>query len=391
MRLRLTVSAFRHGRTAALCAGFRTQCRMPGAWPQTRPVPTSVLPPPSRQLGAALDGVRLPRRRTGTRPLSVSVDGVGRPRLSRDVLQCLLTAFERVLIVWCVAGGFSIDALKKEAESLMIPEEKQMYYVAAQIVQLKEAEKRHELERKEAEKRLGLERLELERQSAIQRKEAEKQLELELERKEAEKQLELERKEAEKRLELERLKMEITKTGLLWKLRTQTQRHALELFLFNCWERFQKCSGPEIEQIRSKIQKFPTKPTDVKVSVASWDVLVTWCILPSVTLTRETSWQEPDKSMLQQVIGLDIPICNRIREDLLGGAVFPRLSANVMYGVLSQRLHQSDAGRDLYVGDDEGDAVIKFYETLARRYGYTMTKLKRDYQVAYSEMLGSGG
>ena len=286
MRLRLTVSAFRHGRTAALCAGFRTQCRMPGAWPQTRPVPTSVLPPPSRQLGAALDGVRLPRRRTGTRPLSVSVDGVGRPRLSRDVLQCLLTAFERVLIVWCVAGGFSIDALKKEAESLMIPEEKQMYYVAAQIVQLKEAEKRHELERKEAEKRL-------------ERKEAEKQLELELERKEAEKRLELERKEAEKRLErkeaekrleLERFKMEITKTGLLWKLRTQTQRHALELFLFNCWERFQECSDAEIKQIRSKIQKFPTKPAEVKVSVASWDVLVTWCILPSVTLTRETSW-----------------------------------------------------------------------------------------------------
>ena len=185
--------------------------------------------------------------------------------------------------------------------------------------------------------------------------------------------------------------MEITKTGLLWKLRTQTQRHALELFLFNCWERFQKCSGPEIEQIRSKIQKFPTKPAEAKVSVSSWDVLVTCCILPSLTLTRETSWQEPDKSMLQQVIGLDIPICNRIREDLLGGVVFPRLSANVMYGVLSQRLHQSDAGRDLYVGDDEGDAVIKFYETLARRYGYTMTKLKRDYQVAYSEMLGSGG
>jgi hypothetical protein len=205
-------------------------------------------------------------------------------------LQCLLTAFERVLIVWCVAGGFSIDALKKEAESLMIPEEKQMYYVAAQIVQLKEAEKR--LERKEAEKRLGLERLELEwkeaekrleleleRQSAIQRKEAEKRLELELER-----------KEAEKRLELERFKMEITKTGLLWKLRTQTQRHALELFLFNCWERFQECSDAEIEQIRSKIKKFPAKPAEVKVSVASWEVLVTCCILPSVTLTRETSW-----------------------------------------------------------------------------------------------------
>ena len=180
---------------------------------------------------------------------------MGRPRLSRDVMQCVLTAFERVLIVWCVAGGFSIDALKKEAESLMIPEEKQMYYVAAQIVQLKEAEKRHELERKEAEKRL-----------------------------------ESERKEAEKQLELERLKMEITKTGLLWKLRTQTQRHALELFLFNCWERFQECSDAEIEQIRSKIKKFPAKPAEVKVSVASWEVLVTCCILPSVTLTRETSW-----------------------------------------------------------------------------------------------------
>ena len=102
-------------------------------------------------------------------------------------------------------------------------------------------------------------------------------------------------------------------------------------------------------------------------------------------------WQEPDKSLLEEVIRLDLPMCNRIREDLLGGVAFPLLSANVMYGVLSKRLHQSDAGADLYVGNDEGDAVIKFYETLARRYGYTMTKLKRDYQVAYSEMLGSGG
>ena len=299
---------------------------------------------------------------------------------------CDTTCATRIDCLVC-AGDFSIDALKKEAESLMIPGEKWPDYIGAQILRFKEEELK--LERKEAEKQLELEleRKEAEKQLELERKEAEKRLEL----KEAEKRLESERKEAEKRLELERLKMEITKTGLLWKLRTQTQRHALELFLFNCWERFQKCSGAEIEQIRSKIQKFPTKPTDVKVSVASWDVLVTWCILPSVTLTRETSWQEPDKSMLQQVIGLDIPICNRIRKDLLGGAVFPRLSANVMYGVLSQRLHQSDAGRDLYVGDDEGDAVIKFYETLARRYGYTMTKLKRDYQVAYSEMLGSGG
>ena len=46
----------------------------------------------------------------------------------------------------------------------------------------------------------------------------------------------------------------------------------------------------EITQIRSIIKKFPTKPAEAKVSVASWDVLVTCCILPSVTLTRETSW-----------------------------------------------------------------------------------------------------
>jgi hypothetical protein len=29
-----------------------------------------------------------------------------------------------------------------------------------------------------------------------------------------------------------------------------------------------------------------------------------------------------------------------------------------MYSVVSKRLNQSDAGTDLYVGDDEGDAVI---------------------------------
>ena len=102
-------------------------------------------------------------------------------------------------------------------------------------------------------------------------------------------------------------------------------------------------------------------------------------------------WQEPDKTLLQEVMRLDLPMCNRIREDLLGGVAFPLLSANIIYGVLSKRLHQSDAGADLYVGNDEGDAVIKFYETLAERYGYTIRTLRREEQVAYEQSLKSDG
>ena len=45
-----------------------------------------------------------------------------------------------------------------------------------------------------------------------------------------------------------------------------------------------------------------------------------------------------------------------------------KIRALVIRGVLSKRLHLSDAGADLFVGSDEGDAVIKFYETLAERY-----------------------
>jgi len=84
------------------------------------------------------------------------------------------------------AGDFSIDALKKEAESLMIPGEKWPDYIGAQILRFKEEELK--LERKEAEKQLELERKEAEKQLELERKEVEKQLE----RKEAEKQLELE-------------------------------------------------------------------------------------------------------------------------------------------------------------------------------------------------------
>ena len=113
----------------------------------------------------------------------------------------------------------------------MIPGEKQLDYVCAQILRIKE----HELE---------------------------------LERKESQKQLELERKEAQKQLELERVMMEmnITRTGVLWKLKTQTQRHALELFLFDCWEKMQQFTEDEIRQIRLKNKRFPLVPANATVS-----------------------------------------------------------------------------------------------------------------------------
>jgi len=174
-------------------------------------------------------------------------------------LHFVTTCATRVDCLVC-AGDFSIDALKKEAESLMIPGEKWPDYIGAQILRFKEEELK--LERKEAEKQLELERKEAEKQ--LERKEAAEKHELE--RKEAEKQLE--RKEAEKQLELEGIKMNITKTGLLWKLKTQTQRHGLELFLFDCWERMQRFSEDEITQIRLKNKRFPLVPAKTIVSAA---------------------------------------------------------------------------------------------------------------------------
>ena len=132
---------------------------------------------------------------------------------------CDTTCATRIDCLVC-AGDFSIDALKKEAESLMIPSEKWPDYIGAQILRFKEEE------------------------------------------------LKLERKEAEKQLELEGIKMNITKTGLLWKLKTQTQRHALELFLFDCWERMQRFSEDEITQIRFKNKRFPLVPAKTIVSAA---------------------------------------------------------------------------------------------------------------------------
>ena len=90
-------------------------------------------------------------------------------------LHFITTCATRIDCFVC-AGDFSIDTLKKEAESLMIPGEKWPDYIGAQILRFKEEE------------------------------------------------LKLERKEAEKQLELEPIKMNITKTGLLWKLKTRSQR-----------------------------------------------------------------------------------------------------------------------------------------------------------------------
>ena len=72
---------------------------------------------------------------------------------------------------WAAVDEFTIDAIQKEAESLMIPPAKRLSYITAQ------------LERKEAQKQLALERKKAQEQLAL----AQKQLELELERKEAQK------------------------------------------------------------------------------------------------------------------------------------------------------------------------------------------------------------
>ena len=102
-------------------------------------------------------------------------------------------------------------------------------------------------------------------------------------------QLELERKEAQKQLELEcfKVKMNITRTGVLWKLKTQTQRHALELFLFDCWERMQRFSEDEITQIRLKNKRFPLVPAKTIVSAAI-------CVVSHLSLC----FRDPDANAL---------------------------------------------------------------------------------------------
>ena len=154
-------------------------------------------------------------------------------------LHFITTCATRIDCLVC-AGDFSIDALKKEAESLMIPGEKWPDYIGAQILRFKEEE------------------------------------------------LKLERKEAEKQLELEGIKMNITKTGLFWKLKTQTQSHALELFLFDCWKRMlQQFSEDEITQIRLKNKRFPLVPAKTIVSAAI-------CVVSHLSLC----FRDPDANAL---------------------------------------------------------------------------------------------
>jgi len=148
------------------------------------------------------------------------------------------------------SGKVSLDALKEESQKLKISPENQLDYIAAQIMKETEHLLQLKLEKKEAEKVLQLEK-----------KEAEKVLAVTVEKKEAEKVLELAMMEAEHRLQ-------ITKTGLLWMLRTQTQRHAYEMFLMECWGKMQELSKDEIQEIRKKIDKFPKTPAKSTVSAA---------------------------------------------------------------------------------------------------------------------------
>ena len=53
-----------------------------------------------------------------------------------------------------------------------------------------------------------------------------------------------------------------------------------------------------------------------------------------------------------------------------------------------RRLFQKTS-RGIENSDDEGDVVIKFYEALAKKYGYTITVLKREEQVAYTQLFES--
>ena len=202
---------------------------------------------------------------------------------------------KRDLITCPTAGDLTIDTLKKESESLMIPANKLPDYVRARILSFKDhelAQKQLELQLEKKQFDFDLAKKETEKQALIAQKETEKQLELQkkqfeldlskkefelnLSKKEAEKQLALQLERKQLDLELERFRMNITKTGLLWKLKTQTQRHALELFLFDCWERMQQFSEDEIRQIRMKNKRFPLVPANANVRAAScilWHVL----------------------------------------------------------------------------------------------------------------------
>ena len=178
------------------------------------------------------------------------------------------------MIVRAAAGDFAIDAMQKEAMGLMIPPNKHLDYISAQL-ERKEAQKQLELELERMEAQMQLQLEHTQKQLELEKNKAQKQLELE--RNKAQKQLELERNKAQMQLELERnkaqmqlqraqMEMNITRTGILWKLKTQTQKRALDLFLFDCWERMRQFTEDEIRQIRLKIDKFPLDPANTIVS-----------------------------------------------------------------------------------------------------------------------------
>jgi len=124
---------------------------------------------------------------------------------------------------------FSPDVLKTEAARLGIPDQNQTDYVVMQILRLKEAE---------IEKKLALMEV---------------------------------KKDAEKKFDLMEVKkdvgnlLQITKTGLLWRLKAQTQRSVLERFLSDCWECMKKWDTVTVTEVRKRLKTFPNNPADSRV------------------------------------------------------------------------------------------------------------------------------
>mmetsp|Transcript_40705 Transcript_40705/g.63560 ORF Transcript_40705/g.63560 Transcript_40705/m.63560 type:complete len:100 (+) Transcript_40705:158-457(+) len=85
---------------------------------------------------------------------------------------------------------------------------------------------------------------------------------LQLQKKEAEKQFELAQQDAE-------YKQRMVTNGVLWRLRSQTQRHVMEQFLFDCCKRLKQFSEDEILKIGQEIKKLPKVPKGVTLSAAN--------------------------------------------------------------------------------------------------------------------------
>jgi len=111
----------------------------------------------------------------------------------------------------------------------------------------------------------------------------------------------------------------------------------LERFLSDCWESMKKWDKTTVTEVRKRVKTFPSNPADSR---------------------------EPTMTMLQDVITLDIPVCSDLRREVLNGVEYPKLSEEVIYGVLRDRIHRMGDSADLYVGDDEGDSVNIFYQVI---------------------------